>query len=74
LHWLGFCASDGERETSERELMCSSKAENNQQVANVKAFRDCHVEEAKPRLKELQKVARERKNTFAALMQVGKVC
>lgn len=46
--------------------MRSLKAEKEQQVANVRAFRNTHAEEAKPRLKELQKVARERKNTFAA--------
>jgi len=54
--------------------MRSSKAEKDPQVDNVEAFRDTHVEEAKPRLKELQKVASERKSTFAALMEVGKVC
>ena len=56
------------------ELMRSSKVEKDQQVANVEAFRDTHAEEAKPRLKELQKVARERKNTFAVLKEAGKVC
>lgn len=38
------------------ELMGSSRAEKDQQVANVNAFRDTHAEEAKSRLKELQKV------------------
>ena len=53
--------------------MRSSKAEKDQQMANVEAFRDTHAAEAKSRLKELQKVARERKSTFAALMEPGKV-
>jgi methylmalonyl-CoA mutase len=48
--------------------------ERDQQVANVGAFRGTHAEEAEPRLKALQQVARERKNTFAALMEAGKVC
>jgi hypothetical protein len=69
-----FLPPEGEGETGERELMRSSKPEKDQQVANVEAFRDTHAEEARTRLKELQKVARERKNTFAALMEAGKVC
>jgi methylmalonyl-CoA mutase len=69
-----FLPPDGHGEVGEIELMRSSKTERDQQVANVEAFRDTHAEEAKPRLKELQKVARERKNTFAALMEAGKVC
>ncbi len=69
-----FLPPDGHGEVGEIELMRSSKAEKDQQVTNVEAFRDTHAEEAKPRLRELQKVARERKNTFAALMEAGKVC
>jgi methylmalonyl-CoA mutase len=33
-----------------------------------------HAEEAKPRLRHLQEVARERQNTFEALMEAGRVC
>jgi methylmalonyl-CoA mutase len=69
-----FLPPDGHGEVGEFELMRSSKAEKDQQVSNVEAFRDTHAEEAKPRLENLQKVARERKNTFAALMEAGKVC
>ena len=69
-----FLPPEGQEEVGEVELMRSSKAEKDQQVANVEAFRDTHAEEAKPRLRALQKVARERKNTFAALMEAGKVC
>ena len=54
--------------------MRSSKAEKDQQVSNVEACRDTHAYEARPRLREPQKVARERKNTFDALMEAGKVC
>jgi len=43
-------------------------------VANVETFRDTHAEEAKPRLQKLQQVARERNNTFEALMEAAKVC
>jgi methylmalonyl-CoA mutase len=55
-------------------LMRSTTEEKDQQVNNVEAYCDTHAEKAKPRLKELQKAARERKNTFAALMEAGKVC
>ena len=54
--------------------MRSSEGEKNQQVANVEAFPDMHAEEPGPRLKQLQKVAAERKNTFEALMEAGRVC
>jgi methylmalonyl-CoA mutase len=54
--------------------MRSSEDEKNQQVANVEAFRAMHAEEAGPRLKHLQTVARDRKNTFEALMEAGRVC
>jgi methylmalonyl-CoA mutase len=69
-----FLPPEGEGEVGEIELMRSSKSERDQQVANVGAFRGTHAEEAEPRLKALQQVARERKNTFAALMEAGKVC
>ena len=69
-----FLPPEGQEEVGELELMRSSKAERDQQVENVEAFRDTHATEAEPRLKALQQVARERKNTFAALMEAGKVC
>ena len=69
-----FLPPDGEGEVGEIELMRSSKTERDQQVTNVEAFRDAHFEEAEPRLKALQQTARERNNTFAALMEAGKVC
>jgi methylmalonyl-CoA mutase len=54
--------------------MHSSGGEKDQQVANVEAFRETHAAEAKPRLTKLQQVAREKKNTFEALMEAAKVC
>jgi methylmalonyl-CoA mutase len=54
--------------------MRSSAEEKDQQVANVEAFRAMHAEEAAPRLSRLQQVARERKNTFEALMEAGRLC
>ena len=69
-----FLPPDGHGEVGAIELMRSSAGEKDQQVANVEAFRAMHAEEAGPRLKKLQQVARERKNTFDALMGAGRVC
>jgi len=43
-------------------------------VANVEAFRDLHAKESAPLLQQLQQVARERKNTFDALVKAARVC
>jgi methylmalonyl-CoA mutase len=69
-----FLPPDGRGEVGAIELMRSSTEEKDQQVANVEAFRETHAKEAAPRLKHLQQVARERKNTFEALMEAAKVC
>jgi methylmalonyl-CoA mutase N-terminal domain/subunit len=58
----------------EQELMRSTTEEKDQQVGNVEAFRDAHNTEAEPELDKLQRVARERGNTFEALMEAGKDC
>ncbi len=58
----------------EQELMRSTGTEKDQQVGNVEGFREAHKEEAEPELARLQQVARERKNTFEALMDAGKDC
>ena len=58
----------------EVELMRSTDEEKNQQVTNVTAFREFHKTEAKQQLIELQRVARERSNTFEALMDAAKSC
>jgi methylmalonyl-CoA mutase len=69
-----FLPKDGHGEVGHVELMRSSEREKDQQVANVEAFRDIHASESAARLKTLQQVARERKNTFEALMDAAKTC
>jgi methylmalonyl-CoA mutase len=69
-----FLPEDGHGEVGEIELMRSSDDEKDRQVANVAAFRDLHAKEAAPLLKQLQQVARERKNTFEALVKAARVC
>ncbi len=69
-----FLPKDGHGEVGHVELMRSSVPEKNQQVANVEAFREIHSSESTPCLKKLQQVARERKNTFEALMDAARVC
>ncbi len=69
-----FLPPDGHGEVGEIELMRSSEGEKNQQVSNVEAFRAAHHEEGEPNLCHLQQVARERKNTFEALMDAAKYC
>lgn len=61
-------------EGGELELMRSTDAEKDQQVANVEIFRDTHQSEATPELTRLQQVARDRNNTFEALMDAAKDC
>lgn len=69
-----FLAKDGHGEVGEIELMRSSDGEKSQQVRNVEAFRETNATEAEQRLQKLQQVARERKNTFEALMEAAKTC
>jgi methylmalonyl-CoA mutase len=69
-----FLPPDGHGEVGEIELMRSSQAEKDQQVANVEAFRELHADESARQRARLQQVARERGNTFAALMEAGRVC
>jgi methylmalonyl-CoA mutase len=69
-----FLPADGHGEVGEIELMRSSDTEKVQQVRNVELFREAHWDEGEPRLAKLQRVARERKNTFEALMEAGKAC
>ena len=58
----------------EIELMRSTDDEKGQQVGNVEVFRDAHKVAANPELDNLQQVARDRKNTFEALMEAAKDC
>jgi methylmalonyl-CoA mutase len=69
-----FLPPDGHGEVGAIELMRSSESERDQQVANVETFRNTHAEEARPLLRKLQQVARDRKNTFEALMEAARVC
>ena len=69
-----FLPEEGHGEVGEIELMRSSDKEKDQQVANVEAFRKTHADEAAPRLSSLQQAARERRNTFEALMDAARVC
>ena len=56
------------------ELMRSTDEEKAQQVENVVSFRKIHQAKALPELRRLQQVARERANTFEALMDAAKNC
>jgi methylmalonyl-CoA mutase len=69
-----FLPPDGHGEVGEIELMRSSQVEKDQQVESVEAFRRAHGDEAHERLDRLQRAARERSNTFEALMEAAKVC
>ncbi len=69
-----FLPPDGHGEVGEIELMRSSDREKDQQVANVEAFREAHRAEGEACLVRLQQVARERKNTFEAMMDAAKFC
>ena len=64
----------GHGEVGEIELMRSTGHEKDQQVTNVEAFRMAHRQEGEPRLAHLQQMARERKNTFEALIEAAKSC
>jgi methylmalonyl-CoA mutase len=64
----------GHGEVGAIELMRSTEFEKDQQVTNVENFRSAHRQEGEPWLVHLQQVARERKNTFEALMEAAKTC
>jgi methylmalonyl-CoA mutase len=69
-----FLPPDGEGEVGEIELMRSSEGEKDQQVRNVEIYRARNQQEAEGQMVKLQQVARDRKNTFEALMEAAKVC
>jgi len=70
-----FLGSEGKHvHGGEQELMRSTTQEKDQQVANVEAFRGFHQAEAEPLLSQLQQTARERDNTFEALMEAARCC
>ncbi|NEZ05154.1 methylmalonyl-CoA mutase [Wenzhouxiangella sp. XN201] len=63
-----------EQEGGAIELARSTENEKQQQVANVQAFRQRNETRAKEAVEQLQTVARERGNTFEALMEAVKCC
>jgi len=64
----------GHGEVGEIELMRSSESEKDQQVFNVENFCEVHRENGNVQLRRLQQVARDRQNTFEALMDAAKCC
>ncbi|NBB92189.1 MAG: methylmalonyl-CoA mutase [Gammaproteobacteria bacterium] len=64
----------GEQEAGEIELARSTTEEKQQQVRNVQAFNRRYESSGNESLARLQAVARERGNTFEALMEAVKTC
>ena len=64
----------GHGEVGGIELMRSSESEKDQQVFNVENFCEVHRENGNVQLRRLQQVARDRQNTFEALMDAAKCC
>ena len=54
-------------------ISCSSSAEKDAQLANLRAFHARHAERAEPALRRLCEVARAGGNVFAELMETVKV-
>ena len=65
---------DNEQEGGEIELARSTEEEKQQQVKNVRAFQQRNAEESDAVLRDLQNIARQRGNTFEALMEAVKRC
>ena len=63
-----------EQEGGEIELARSTDEEKQQQVKNVRAFNGRNTEHAEAVLKNMQDIARQRGNTFEALMEAVKRC
>ena len=61
-----------EDEVHELELIRSSADEKQDQIRNVRAFQETHADDRADALGRLQKVARERGNLFAELMETVK--
>jgi len=69
-----FLPPPGQEETiEERELMRSSEEENCQQIDNLAAFQARHGAETPEALAQLQRVAEQRGNLFAEMMETVKV-
>ena len=68
-----FLPKSGEEdEVHELELIRSTDDEKDAQIASVRAFQQTHEAESGPALENLRKIARERGNVFAELMQTVK--
>ena len=68
-----FLPKEGqEDEVQDLELIRSTEAEKDDQIRHLGAFQATHAVEAEPALAGLQSVARQRENTFAALMETVK--
>jgi methylmalonyl-CoA mutase len=68
-----FLPKEGqEDEVHELELIRSSEGEKNDQIRNLRAFQEEHAQRCGEALARLQKVARERGNLFAELMETVK--
>jgi len=61
-----------EDEVHDLELIRSSNAEKNDQIAHLRGFQDTHADDGTAALQQLQAVARERGNVFAELMRTVK--
>ncbi|MEM6639073.1 MAG: methylmalonyl-CoA mutase family protein [Pseudomonadota bacterium] len=69
-----FLPPDGqEDEITTLELMRSDDNEKNAQISSVNAFQSAHAARREEALRALQRVARDRGNTFTALMETVKV-
>ena len=68
-----FLPNEGEEdEVHNQELIRSTDAQKQDQIRNVRAFQKTHADERATALAELQSVARNRGNVFAALMETVK--
>jgi len=68
-----FLPNEGEEdEVHNQELIRSTDAQKQDQIKNVRAFQKTHADERATALAELQSVARNRGNVFAALMETVK--
>jgi len=68
-----FLPKEGqEDEVHELELIRSSEAEKQDQIAHVRAFQETHIAEAADAINRLQAVARERGNVFGELIDTVK--
>ena len=68
-----YLPREGGEVTDEIELMRSTEPEKQAQITNVRAFEAREQDRTDAALSELQDVARERGNVFAALMEAAKV-